>query len=193
MRKIIVSMNVTLDGFMAGPDCELDWHVESWSPDMAASLCRQLDQADTILLGRVTYTAMARYWPHRALDISFPREDVAFACMMNSYTKIVFSRSLAADPIGWNNSRWVKGNAKKEILKLKQQPGKDMIIYGSGKLVSSLMSWGLIDEYVLWVHPVVLCKGKAFFNGLHKRLALQLLETTRFSSGVVRLSYQSVR
>lgn len=184
-------MNVTLDGFMAGPNCELDWHFKSWSPDMAASLCEQLHQSDTILLGRVTYAAMARYWSHKAMDISFPREDIAFAEMMNRYAKVFFSRSLTTDPIGWNNSRLVKGNIKKEVGKLKQQPGRNMIIYGSGQLVSSLMPSGLIDEYVLWVHPIVLSKGKLFFKGLHDRLVLHLLETTQFSSGVVRLSYQA--
>ena len=79
MRKVIVSMNVTLDGFMSGVNCELDWHFQRWTKDMADSLYSQLSEVDTILLGRVTYAAMANFWPHKAKDLSFPREDIAFA------------------------------------------------------------------------------------------------------------------
>ena len=94
MRKVIVSMNVTLDGFMAGPNCELDWHFSFWNEEMAEYASEQLSHADTILLGRITYKAMAKYWPSMAMDLSYPREDIAFAGMMNSYKKIVFSNTL---------------------------------------------------------------------------------------------------
>jgi dihydrofolate reductase len=181
-------MNITLDGYMSGPNCELDWHFNSWTPDMVISLCEQLDKADTILLGRVTYNAMANYWPDKVNDFSFPREDIAFAEMMNNYAKVVFSKTL--EELSWNNSRLAKGNTRQEIVKLKQQPGKDMIIYGSGKLVSSLHQWGLIDEYILWVHPVVLGKGKPFFKNLQESVTMKLINTKKFSSGVVVLSYE---
>src|SRR5688572_2547821 len=118
MRKIIVSMNVTLDGFMAGPNCELDWHFQNWSADMAESACIQLSQADTIILGRVTYTAMARYWPTKLLDLTFAREDIDFAEMMNNYTKIVFSKTLQS--LSWSNSKLASGDLEDEIGKLKQ-------------------------------------------------------------------------
>ena len=88
-------MNVTLDGFMSGPNCELDWHFRSWTSEMAESLCAELNEADTILLGRTTYLAMAQYWQSKALDLSFPREDLVFVDMMNSYTKIVISKTLS--------------------------------------------------------------------------------------------------
>jgi dihydrofolate reductase len=187
MRKVVLSMNVTLDGFMAGPNCELDWHFEAWAPDMADSLCEQLSYADTIILGRVTYTAMAGYWPGRAMDMSFPRDDLAFAEMMNSYEKVVFSKSMDR-PI-WNNSRLVKGDVRTEIMHMKQQPGKDIIIYGSGKLVSSLLKLHLIDEYLLWVHPVVLSKGKPLFM---EQLNMKLLRLKTFKSGVVAFHYGRV-
>jgi dihydrofolate reductase len=188
MRKVVLSMNLTLDGFMAGPNCELDWHFETWAPDMANSLCEQLSKADTIILGRITYCAMARYWPGRASDLSFPREDLAFAEMMNSYEKVVFSKTMTT-PI-WNNSRLVNGNLKKEILRLKQQKGKDIIIYGSGKLVTSLIKLNLIDAYQLWMHPIVLSKGKRLFCELQHKLNMKLMKLEQFDSGVVVLYYQ---
>lgn len=187
MRKLIVSMNVTLDGFMSGPNCELDWHFQSWTAEMAEALCEQLDRADTILLGRRTYAAMAKYWPSKAMDLSFPREDIAFAEMMNHYTKIVFSKTLKTT--GWCNSRLVKGNPEDEIVKLKQQGGKDMIIYGSGKLVSALIKSDMVNEYQIWVHPEVIGKGKPLFKNLHNSMRLELLKTKTFRSGVVLLFY----
>jgi dihydrofolate reductase len=187
MRKIIVSMNVTLDGYMAGRNCELDWHFNYWNEEMAEHACHQLSKTDTILLGRVTYQAMAQYWPYQSLNLLFPREQIAFADMMNSHLKIVFSKTLEGTQ--WNNSRLVKKNLANEISKLKRQPGKDMIIYGSGSLVSSLMQSGLIDEYELWVHPVLLGKGKSLFKGLEETHTLRLLKTRSFNSGVIILYY----
>jgi dihydrofolate reductase len=180
-------MNVTLDGYMSGRNCELDWHFNYWNEEMADHACHQLAKIDTILLGRVTYTAMAQYWPYQAFNLSFPREHIAFADMMNSHLKIVFSKTLQRT--SWNNSRLVKKDFRTEISRLKKQEGKDIIIYGSGKLVASLMEAGLIDEYELWVHPVLLGEGKALFTGLHNMHTLKLLNTTPFGSGVVILSY----
>jgi dihydrofolate reductase len=180
-------MNVTLDGFMAGPNYELDWHFQSWTTEMAELQTEQLGKADTILLGGVTYSAMAKYWPAVSADLSFPREDIAFADMMNSYSKVVFSKTITA-PL-WNNSRVVKGQLRHEILKLKQEDGKNIIIYGSGKLVSSLIGSGLIDEYVLWMHPVVLGKGKPLFTHVANKLDLQLVKLRQVRSGVVILHY----
>lgn len=187
MRKVIVSMNVTLDGYMAGRNCELDWHFNYWNEEMAEHACHQLSKIDTILLGRVTYQAMAQYWMTQSFNLSFPREHIAFADMMNSHLKIVFSKTM--ESARWNNSRLVKKNLRTEIAKLKQQKGKDMIIYGSGSLVSSLMQSGLIDEYELWVHPVLLGKGKSLFKGLHHTHTLKLLRTRAFDSGVIILYY----
>jgi dihydrofolate reductase len=180
-------MNVTLDGFMSGPDCELDWHFQSWNGEMAASAAEQLGQADTILLGRVTYMAMAAYWSSKIAGISVPREDIDFADMMNSHNKVVFSKTLST--VGWCNSRLVKDNIAGEIIRLKQLPGKDMIVYGSGRIVSALMRMNLVDEYRIWVHPVVLGKGKALFKGIPDHLDMKLYKAKTFSSGVIVLYY----
>lgn len=191
MRKLIVSINITLDGFMAGTQCELDWHFNSWSSRMAQAMGQQLSRADTILLGRVTYCAMARFWPAKIHDLSLPREDIALAGMMNSYKKIVFSKTLQ-NPV-WNNSRIVKGNLQKEVLRLKATPGADMIVYGSGSLVSSLMQSGLVDEFSLWLHPVFLGKGKPVCNDLPDTLNMDLLRTETFSSGVIKMDLLPAR
>jgi dihydrofolate reductase len=191
MRKIIVSINITLDGFIAGPDCELDWHFNYWDEEMAKFATEQLSDADTIVLGRVTYKAMARFWPLKVMDLSYAREDIAFAEMMNRYEKIVFSKTL--QKAEWNNSRVVRNGIRKEILKLKQKPGKNIIIYGSESIVSALNRLDLIDEFALWVHPVFLKKGKPLFKDEQEKLEFKLLNTKAFSSGVVILTYRTIK
>ncbi len=190
MRKIIVSMNITLDGFIAGPDCELDWHFSRWTTEMAEALSEKLSEADTILFGRVTYNAMAGYWQSRCHHSDLAREEFAFAEMMCRYRKIVFSRTMQST--SWENSMIVKGNIQEEITALKQRSGKDMIVYGSGRLVSALMKKDLIDGYTLWIHPVLLGKGKRFSLGLTKVRNMELKESITFQSGVVKMEYRSV-
>ena len=187
MRKLIVSMNVTLDGYMSGPDCELDWHFSSWNNEMAREAAEQLNRADTIILGRVTYHAMAKYWPRQAMNLLCPREDMLFADMMNTHTKIVFSKTLEWPE--WRNTRLVSSNISTAVSALKQQPGKDIIIYGSGKVVTALTRLGLVDEYQVWVHPVILGRGKLLFRELEQSIAMKLFSTKVFNSGVVMLTY----
>ena len=189
MRKLIVSMNVTLDGFLSGQACELDWHFESWTSDMADALCMRLATADTILLGRVTYAAMAGYWQSKAMDLSCSREDLAFVDMMNHYNKIVVSKTLTKAT--WSNSDILNGNLEEELSQLKQQSGKDIIIYGSGKLLSALVPADLIDEYQLWIHPVAIRKGKPLFGSLLHARPLKLINAETFSSGIVVLTYST--
>ncbi|HWB26812.1 MAG TPA: dihydrofolate reductase family protein [Chitinophagaceae bacterium] len=187
MRKIIVSMNITLDGFMAGPGGELDWHLEKWTEDMAEWFGMQLSNADTLLLGHYTYDAMAAYWPARSVEIAANRGDIAFADMMNNYTKIVFSRKNM--PLQWQNSTLVTKNVYKTLASLKQGPGKNMMVLGSGKLVESLVSNALIDEYILWLHPVILGSGRTFFTGINNHVHLQLNKIKTFRSGVIAFCY----
>ncbi len=188
MRKVIVSMNITLDGFMAGPDAGLNWHFSYWNEEMARVAGEQLHNADTLLLGRITYEAMAGYWPSVVAG-GCPREDIAFADMMNNHLKVVFSKTLKEAK--WNNARLVAGNARKEILKLKQAPGKDMLVYGSGILVNRLMRLDLVDEYIFWVHPVVIGKGYRFFKDPRLLPRLRLLNTKALHSGVIMLHYRA--
>lgn len=187
MRKIIVSNYVTLDGFFAGPNGEWDWFV--WDDETAQYSKELLNSIGTILFGRVTYELMANYWP----TASPPAEDPVIIDYMNNLPKIVFSRTLAkAD---WKNTKVVKEINKEEILKMKQSRhgrDKDMVIYGSGSIVSTLSQLGLIDEYRVFVNPVVLGSGKPLFIGVKNKLDLKLLGTRTFQCGVVLFRYQPV-
>lgn len=193
MRKIIASINMTLDGFMAGPRCEMDWHFRYWTEEMAEITEKVLSEADTILLGRVTYEAMASYWSSVVYDLSFPREDLAIAEMMNSHTKVVFSRSLVRTC--WKNSRIAGANIRSEIARLKgdrEDRNKNILLYGSHSLVLTLLRMNLIDEYHLWIHPVFLGSGKPLFVTPPVQ-QLRLLHSQAFNSGVVLLRYEAGR
>jgi dihydrofolate reductase len=184
-------MNITLDGFIAGRQGELDWHFGYWNEEMARYAGEQLSRTDTILVGRITYEAMEKYWPKKAMDLSFPREDIAFAGMMNGHRKIVFSNTLKK--VNWNNSVLIGGEIRRKVKSLKQQKGLDMIIYGSGSIVAALAGWELVDEYLFWLHPVVIGKGKKLFNSREPNHKLRLKDTILFSTGVLLLQYNTIR
>ncbi len=181
MRKIIVSNYVSLDGFFAGPNGEYDWFV--WDEETAEYVKKMLGSIDTLLFGRVTYELMAGYWP----TASPPTEDPVIIAAMNNLPKIVFSKTL--EKVEWNNSRLVKDNILEEVARLKQQSGKDMVIFGSGSIVSAFTQSGLIDDYRIFINPIVLGSGKPLFKGLHERLKLILLSTRTFQCGVVLHHY----
>jgi dihydrofolate reductase len=184
MRKVIASPFITLDGFIAGPQGELDWAAGGGEFDREM-LPLLLKRVDAILLGRVTYQELAAYWPFAST------EDDINAELMNTVPKMVFSRTLSQVAWGtWGNSRLVNDDPVGAIANLKQQPGKDMVIFGSGRLVSQLAHAGLVDEYQLRVHPVVLGSGKPLFTDLKEPVKLNLLEATPLSQGVVVLHYQ---
>jgi len=188
MRKLIVSMNLTLDGYYAGHDGGLDWHLNSWTKEIGDAMCSQLAGADTILLGRITYNAMAAYYPLKLAGPSCQGEDFAFANMMNCYAKIVFSKTMAS--VSWKNTKLLNGNMQVEITRLKQKPGKDIMVYGSNQVVNELIAANLVDEYRLWIHPVILGKGKPLFRNCPGMHCLNLLNTEIFSSGVVMMHYR---
>ena len=182
MRKVFLFMMVTLDGFFEGPNQEIDWHnVDEEFNEFAIN---QLHDVDMLLFGRVTYEGMASFWP-----TAFAKEnDPIVAEMMNTIPKIVFSKTL--DKAEWQNTRLVKENVAEEISKLKQQPGKDLAIFGSSDLAVSLIEMGLLDELRIMVTPVVLGNGKPLFKGINDKLNLKLLKAQPFRSGNVLLYYQ---
>jgi dihydrofolate reductase len=182
MRKIIVSNYATLDGFFSGPQGEIDWFV--WNEETAEYGKQLLQAIDTILFGRVTYELMAGYWPTAAAAA----EDPVIIEAMNNLPKVVFSRTL--EKVEWNNAKLAKGDMGEEVTALKHQPGRDIVIYGSGSIVSALAERGLIDEYLLFVNPIVLGEGKPLFKGLKERLHPELKKTQVFKNGVVLLDYQ---
>jgi dihydrofolate reductase len=180
MRRILAQEMVTIDGYFAGTGGELDWFV--WDDVLKDLSIGTLKNIDAILFGRVTYEMMAAYWQATTDDDPFITQ------AMNNLPKIVFSKSLKT--AGWNNTRLMKEIVPEEIIRMKQQPGKDMVIYGSGSLVSEFAKKGLIDEYRLIVNPVVLGSGKPLFSGFTKKMDLKLLDAETLGSGNVLLRYQ---
>ncbi len=185
MRKVVYSMMVSLDGFVEGPNRELDWiiideEVHTFSNDEAR-------QTGTFLYGRRLYELMANYWPTADKDPSIPEYMAEFARIWREKPKVVFSRTL--EKVEWN-SRLVRDNVAEEVMKLKEQPGEDMSI-GGPTIAASLIPLGLVDEYRLLVQPVILGKGTPFFPPLDHKITLRLAETRTFRSGVVYLRYLS--
>jgi dihydrofolate reductase len=191
MRKLIISMNLSLDGYLSGPRGELDWHFESWNEAMGYWLLEQLNEADTILLGKNTYEAMSAYWPVRPCETDFPRQDLAIADRMNQYRKIVFTRSKATP--SWNNSMFTQGEPGEEIPQLKKKAGKNIILYGSGRLATAIIQSRLADELLLWIHPVILGNGRMLFNNINERVHLKLVRSVPFETGVVAFSFEVLR
>lgn len=185
MKRIIASEMITLDGYFAGPNGEIDWFF--WSEEMEKSAIDLISTVDTLLFGRVTYELMASYWP----SASPPTEDPIIIDKMNNLPKIVFSKTM--ERVEWKNTRLIKEITSEEILKMKKQPGKNMVIYGSGSIVSTFMNMGLIDEYHLFVNPVILGVGKPLFKSTKDRHNLELVNTKVFTNGVVLLDYQTDR
>lgn len=184
MRKILYAMSVSLDGFIEAPNGDLSWSFPDEELHKHFNDCEST--IDTHLYGRRLYENMAAYWPTADENPSAPPHEIEYAHIWKNKPKIVFSKT--HDQVNWN-SRLVKGNIADEVNKLKEQPGKDMSV-GGAELASTFMELGLIDEYWLYVHPVVLGGGKPMFGQLHGKINVQLVETRTFVSGVVLLRYQ---
>ena len=185
MRKIGVFNFVTLNGFYKGPDNDISWHQHGGEE---SSFSEEGAQSGGILLfGRVTYEMMAAFWPTEDAKKAFP----VVADGMNKAEKIVFSNSLKrAD---WNNTKIVSGDIAETIKKMKQQPGKDMTILGSGSIVNLLTDHGLIDHYQIMVDPLALGEGTPIFNDISQPLQLELVANRIFKRGVILLTYQPLK
>jgi dihydrofolate reductase len=177
VRNLFWQMMVSLDGFMEGPNRELDWHVVDEDFDRYGA--QMLASIDAVLLGRVTYQLFADYWP----SSTDPE-----ARAMNDLPKIVFSRTL--EKVEWRNSWLVREDAAGEVARLKGQRGKDLALFGSADLASTFTRLGLIDEYRILVAPVVLGAGHPMFKDVEGRFGLRLSEAETFGSGVVMLRYR---
>ena len=186
MSSVIYSMMVSLDGFVARPNGDIDWiNVDE---ELHTFANKQADEMGTFLYGRRLYELMAGYWPTADLNPSTPAVEVEFARIWKQKPKIVFSKTLHR--IDWN-SRLVRDNVADEVARLKAQPGNDMDV-GGPTLAATFMQLGLIDEYRLLVQPVILGRGIPFFPPLDTTINLRLVETRTFGSGVVYLRYQCV-
>ena len=183
MRKIIVSNLITIDGYFEGLNQDLSWFVTG--NDFFDYAVKQLDEVDTILFGRTTYQQMAAFWPDAKTETAAL---AAIKNKMNSLQKIVFSKTLKKAE--WNNTRLIREHITDEIIKLKQQPGKDIVIFGSGTIVSELTALKLIDEYRLIVNPVILSSGNPLFKSINEKVNLRLINMKVLASGSVIMYYQ---
>ena len=186
MRNVILLMHVSLDGFVAGPNGEMDWI--RFDDQLVDDVAELTDTADTALFGRVTYQMMAGYWPTAADSPDATKHDIDHARWVNNAPKLVFSRTL--ESVDWQNSRIVRDDFPAEIARLKQQPGKNLLMIGSTKTAHTFMQLGLIDEYRLNVNPIVLGGGNPLFADIKDQINLQLVSAKLYASGVVGLHYQ---
>jgi dihydrofolate reductase len=192
MRKVILSMMMSLDGFAAGPNGEMDWlppfdDEEKWR-DLHGEMWKQLKGIDTFLLGRVTYQQWEYYWPAAAKNPKSTRSDIDFSRFADETQKVVFSKTL--NEVHWKNSRLVKGDIAEEIGRMKQMPGKDIALAGGAGLARTFIKLGLVDDYLFTVHPVILGTGKSLFKDLEERRRLRLVEARTLNPGAVLLHYQ---
>jgi dihydrofolate reductase len=179
-------MFVTLDGFISGPNGELDWmpgtegHLD---PEVDDYLYNMLDEMDTMLLGARTYDLFVDYWPAKTT------KDEIVADKLNAMTKVVFSSRPVAPWGRWDNARRAEGTVREEIDRLRTKPGKDMVIFGGATLAQSLTELRVIDEFRLFVTPIILGKGKPLFRVMDNRIGLTRVNARNFTSGTVLLSY----
>ncbi|MFD4948145.1 dihydrofolate reductase family protein [Streptomyces sp. NPDC058409] len=184
MRKIVLMMSVSLDGFIEGPDREIDWHLVD--DELHSHFNEQLRTMGGFLDGRVTYRLMAEFWPTADSDPSITGPVAEFAAIWRDMPKIVFSRTL--ERADWNTVIMREADVD-EIKALKARPGGDLSL-GGADLAASFMRHDLIDEYRIYVHPVLIGRGKPLFPASDTRTDLQLVETRTFGNGVVLLRYE---
>lgn len=181
MRDVVFQNMLTLDGLIEGPNREIDWHLVD--SEVQESFAIE-EEYDTLLFGRITYELMAGYWPTPA----GVADDPLVAATMNRLPKVVFSRTL--ERADWENTRLVKSDPAAEVARLKQLPGKGMLIPGSAGLSTTLIRHRLIDEFRLYFHPLILGRGNPAFRGLAERVPLKLAGSQVFKSGLVLLTYR---
>jgi len=186
MRKIKLQMQLSLDGFVCGPDGEMDWMVWNWDDVLKNYVAELTNSVDTFLLGRSTGEGMAVYWPTVTSNPESNEEEKWMAERLNNLPKIVFSRTIPH--INWTNVR-VASDIVEEVKELKQEPGKDIMIYGGAGIVSSFIRENLIDEYHLFINPVVIGKGKTIFGDIRHTMKLNLVNITRSTTGIVIFHY----
>jgi dihydrofolate reductase len=210
-RKLVLKMSVSLDGFVCGPNGEADWIFRTQADDSTEKVVETLRNAGVHIMGSRSYYDMAAFWPS---------SDMPFAAPMNDIPKVIFSRTglkdrsqvettrgladtkahhageepgvtpTAAVLKSWAEPTVARGDLAEEILRLKEQPGNFILAHGGARFARSLVASGLVDEYRLGIHPVVLGQGQPLFSGLRSPLDLRLISSTSYSRGVVGAVYQ---
>jgi dihydrofolate reductase len=183
MSKLIVYNFVTLNGYFKGANEDISW-AKKGSSEESEFAADNLKSGNILLFGRITYEMMEKYWPTPEAQ----KNDPIVAEGMNEAEKIVFSNTL--EKANWKNTRIIKDNIVEEIKKMKKQNGKDMVLLGSGTIVNQFAEQGLIDEYQIMVHPVVIGEGTPLLKNIDHMMDLKLTVTKAFPSGVVLHCYK---
>ncbi|MGA7330016.1 MAG: dihydrofolate reductase family protein [Rhodomicrobium sp.] len=184
MRKLTVYNSVSLDGYFTDASGDMSW-AHKMDPEWQTYVAENASGGGELLFGRVTYDLMAGYWPTPAAQ-----SNPIIAERMNSLPKVVFSRTL--NKASWSNARLMKGDLVAEVRNLKEEPGPNMVIMGSGSIVAQLAEAGLIDEYQIVMNPIVLGEGRTLFDGVKTRLPLKLAKSRTFGNGNAVLIYGAV-
>ena len=195
-RRIVVTEFVTLDGYMVGPDEDMSWVAAGFDQRMQDDIATDMDDTyDTFVFGRTTYDIFAAYWPHAApydagdeLKPAEGKEDRRIIRALNDRPKVVFSTTMTEPK--WAHTRVVAGGLEDEVRRLKGEPGRAMLVQGSASIVHALGQADLVDEYRLYVHPVLLREGKPLFRPGQARQDLTLTGLTRYANGVLATTYQ---
>jgi dihydrofolate reductase len=191
MRKVILFMHVSLDGFVCGPQDEMDWVTmdddkigEFLIPDL-------LTTVDTMLVGRVLYQGFEQYWPTVPENPKSRPDLIKFAHWMADTPKVVFSKTLKE--VNWKNSRLAKSDPAITVADMKREAGGDMVIFGGASLAAHFVKKNLIDEYRIKLEPILLGKGKSLYKDITERVKLKLIKSRAFDSGVAGLYYQVIK
>lgn len=192
MRKVILYMVLSLDGFVCGPQNELDW--ENQDMEIGRELIPELlSTVNTMILGRNLYQGFEQAWPAMAKNPAMPKEIVDFAHWVEDSRKFVFSKTL--NSVTWKNSHIVRVQNDEDIIneitKLKKELDGDIVLFGGAEFAQTIVRLGLVDEYRFKLQPVVLGKGKALFQDIQQRMKLKLIKAKQFKSGVVALYYDT--
>jgi dihydrofolate reductase len=190
MRKIILTEWVTLDGFVSDTNDIPSFVGMYFNDEMGKYEDDIVSASDTLLLGRKTYESFAGSWPNVPDRPGVSEGEKEYAKKLNAMKKIVFSKTL--EELEWNNSELYREIDVEEIKKLKEQPGKNILIYGSASIVQALTSLELIDEYQVLIHPILIGEGRPLFKDIKDKVKLQLVDSTRHTTGVIRLTYNLV-
>ena len=189
MKHLIFFMHTSLDGFVAGPNGEMNWiKIDEEMFDFVATMT---DKADAALYGRVTYEMMQGYWPTAGDQPNASKHDKEHSAWYNKVTKIVLSTTMNEE--GLVNTTVISDNLVENINKIKNQDGENILIFGSPRASHSLLSEGLIDEFWLFVNPILLGQGMPLFKGVRETTQLKLIESLTFTNGVIALHYETLR
>jgi dihydrofolate reductase len=183
MPKLVVYNSMSLDGFFTDANGDMSW-AHKRDPEWQAFVSDNASGGGQLLFGRVTYDLMASFWPTPLAAQANP----VVVERMNNMRKFVFSRTM--DKASWNNTTLLRGDAAAEVRKLKQEPGPNIVMMGSGSIVAQLADAGLIDEYQIALNPLVVGSGRTLFEGVKRKLPMKLASSRAFGNGNVVLFYQ---